>query len=75
MSCTPHQAVRDTSFSLGVLFDRIIGGFTEDIETVENGDIEIYDTAPPYVDPPPEKLPTSSTMVYSIIVRVDIHEY
>ena len=60
MSITSQQAVRDAAASLGELFESIIGDVTEEIETVENGDIEIDDTTPP-------------TMVDSIITWGDIH--
>ena len=75
MSRTPQQAVRDASYSLGAIFDSIIGEVTEDIETVETGDIEIDDTSPPDVDHPPEDSPTAPTMVNSIIIWGDIHGY
>ena len=60
MSCTHQQAVRDADSSLGDTFESIIEDFTEDIETVETGDIEIGDT-------------TTPTMVNSSITWGDIH--
>ena len=47
MSLTPPQAVKDATSSLGGLFESIIGKVVEDIEAVETGDVEIYDTIPP----------------------------
>ena len=60
MSHTPHHAVRDADSSLGSVFESIIGEVTEDIDTVETGDIEIDNTAPP-------------TMVDSVITWGEIH--
>ena len=47
MSHTPQQAVRDAASSWRSLFEIIIGEVTEDIDTVETGDIEIENTTPP----------------------------
>ena len=58
MSLTPQQAVRDSTSSLGDVFENIIGEVTEDIETVETKDIQIEDTSTPAVDLPPDNSPT-----------------
>ena len=60
MSRTPQQAERDSAYSLGDLFESIIGDVTEEIDTVETGDIEIDNTTPP-------------TMVDYVIYWGDIH--
>ena len=60
MSCTPQQEVRDSTYSLGDLFKIIIVEVTEELETVETGDIEIEDKTPP-------------TIVDYIITWGDIH--
>ena len=67
MSCTPQQAVRYAASYLGDLFDSMIGQVTEEIETVETGDIEIENAEPPSVEPPPEDSPKPPTMVDSVI--------
>ena len=73
MISTPQQAVRDTAFSLGIVFEIFIGEVTEYIDTVDTGYIEIDDTSPPGVYPPPEKSSTPTTMVDSVIAWEEIH--
>ena len=72
MSFTLGHSVKDADYFLGDLFDSIIGEVAEDIETVDTGDIEIENTAPPDVDPLPDNSPTPTTMVYSVIIWGDI---
>ena len=60
MGRTPQKSVKDTASYLADLFESIIGEVTEDIKTVDTGDIEIDDTTP-------------STMLDSIITWRDIH--
>ena len=60
MSHTLQQAVRDDDSFLGGMFEGIIEEVTEDIGTVETGDIEIDNSTPP-------------TMVDSVSTWEDIH--
>ena len=46
ISPTPQQEARDAASSSMAIFESIIGEVTEDIETVETGDIEIENTTP-----------------------------